>query len=66
LVGSLADAKVELVELQDVLVANDRRIAELEDAFETKHALVRHGDAYYVADANGKPVGTLLSTLLGN
>jgi hypothetical protein len=57
LVSKLADTKIELVEIQDVLIEKDKRISELEEAFEIKSTIIRHGDAYYVANAEGNPVG---------
>ncbi|MEW6164251.1 MAG: hypothetical protein AB1642_04235 [Pseudomonadota bacterium] len=57
LVGALADTKLELIEVQEALSEKDKRIAELEEAFESKGSLVRHNDAYYVADEAGSPTG---------
>lgn len=57
LLGSLADAKIELVEVQETLIKKDRRITELEEAFQNKDSLVRRSDAYYTADKNGEPTG---------
>ena len=54
---SLADAKIELVEVQETLVEKDKKIADLENAFQRKDSLVRQHDAYYAADGNGKPSG---------
>jgi hypothetical protein len=57
LVSALADTKMELVEVQDFLIEKDKRINELEEAFEIKSTLIRRGDAYYIANAGGNPVG---------
>jgi hypothetical protein len=57
LIGSLADAKIQTVEIQEDLQNKDKRIAELEEAFGTKDDLVRHLDAYYTVNEAGKPVG---------
>lgn len=57
LLGLLADTKMELVEVQDTLIEKDKKIAELEDAFQKKDSLARHGDAYYISDKDGKPTG---------
>jgi hypothetical protein len=48
---------MELAEIQETLSARDKRIAELEEAFQSKDSLTRHRDAYYTTDENGKPVG---------
>jgi hypothetical protein len=58
LVSALAEAKIELTEIQETLSVKDKQIAELEDAFQSKDSLIRHYDAYYLADENGKPAGT--------
>jgi hypothetical protein len=57
LVSALADTKMELVQVQEVLIEKDKRIAALEEAFEMKGTLIRRCDAYYLADAEGTPVG---------
>jgi hypothetical protein len=57
LISALADTKMELTEIQEVIIGKDKRIAELEEAFEIKGTLIRECDAYYVADAEGTPVG---------
>jgi|ERR1041385_8930219 hypothetical protein len=62
LLTSLADAKVELAGVQDVLATKDGRIAELEDALESKEHLVRDGDAYYATNASGVASGTPFCT----
>jgi hypothetical protein len=57
LVGALAQAKIELVGIQEELSEKNKRIAEIEEAFQSKDTIVRHGDAYYVTDGGGKPIG---------
>ncbi|MWL87684.1 hypothetical protein [Cupriavidus sp. SW-Y-13] len=57
LIGALADTKIELVEVQETLAAKDKRIAELEEAFQSKDTLVRFSDAFYEVGADGKPTG---------
>jgi hypothetical protein len=57
LIAALADAKMEVADVQDALVEKDKRIAELEEAFEVTHKVVRHKDAYYASDDGGNPVG---------
>lgn len=57
MLGSLADAKVEIVEIQELLKQKDDQIKELEEAFQSKDGLVKQFDAYYELDASGKPTG---------
>lgn len=57
LIGALAEAKIVLVEVQETLAVKDQRIAELEEAFNSKDDLVCRYDAYYAADSEGKPKG---------
>jgi hypothetical protein len=57
MMGALADAKIEVVEIQQLLADKDKALAELEDAFQSKNALVKHRDAYYETDEEGKPSG---------
>lgn len=57
LTSALADAKIQFVQVQDELQEKDKRIAELEEAFETKDELVRQYDAYYAVNSAGKPIG---------
>lgn len=57
LVSALADARIDLVEVQESLAAKDKKIAELEEAFNNKDSLVRRYDAYYAADPGGLPTG---------
>ncbi|MBH3338624.1 hypothetical protein I5L51_05810 [Pseudomonas mendocina] len=58
LVGALADVKMELAEIQDTIIQKDKKIEELENAFQSKGSLVRHSDAYYEADETGSPQGS--------
>jgi uncharacterized paraquat-inducible protein A len=57
LVGTLADVRMELSLIQETIIEKDRRIKELEGAFESKSKLVQHEDGYYEADATGAPSG---------
>jgi len=57
MIGALADARIEITDIQDLLKKKEVRIAELEDAFQSKDGLVKHYDAYYEMDGNGKPTG---------
>jgi hypothetical protein len=54
---ALADARLDLAGVQEVLAERDRRIKELEEAFEIKDALIQWHDAYYSIGADGKPAG---------
>jgi hypothetical protein len=60
LISALAETKMELAELQDTISGKEERIAELEEAFQAKDTLVRSGDAMYVKDESGKPIGNAL------
>jgi len=55
--STLADVKVSLVEIQETLTEKDKRIKDLEEAFELRGDLARQGDAYYFKNAEGKPAG---------
>jgi hypothetical protein len=57
LISALADAKIELVDIQDVLREKDSKIKELENSFHLKSEVKRVNDAYYHLDENGKGVG---------
>ncbi|MGY0613455.1 hypothetical protein [Luteimonas sp. A501] len=57
MMAALADAKMEVVEIQQLLAEKDKSLAELEDAFQSKGALVKHRDVYYEADETGNAVG---------
>ena len=57
MIGALADAKLEVTDIQELLVAKERHISELEEAFQSKDSLVRHGDAFYAIDGSGLPIG---------
>lgn len=52
LVSALADAKVSAADAQLLINDKDRQIRELQEALETKANLVRHGEAYYLADGS--------------
>jgi hypothetical protein len=57
LTNTLADAKLEMISIQESLAEKDRRIAELNDAFEMRLTLFRHGDAFFEKDSDGNPKG---------
>ena len=57
MIGALADAKIEVTEVQQLLVDKEKAIAQLEDAFQNKDELVKRYDGYYSANAEGKPAG---------
>ena len=57
LISALADAKIELTEVQDLLIEKDNKIAELQGAFELKDKLVKKYDAYYTIGASGNAIG---------
>ncbi len=57
LVHALADAKLGMIRIEETLAGQEKRIAELEEALESKDTLVRHHDAYYRLDKKGKPSG---------
>jgi len=57
LMNTLADARIDLVEVQESLAAKDKKIAELEEAFDSKDILMRRYDAYYAVDPDGQPTG---------
>ncbi len=57
LVHALADAKLGMIRIEETLAGQEKRIAELEEALESKDTLVRHYDAYYRLDKKGKPSG---------
>jgi hypothetical protein len=60
LIGALADAKIEVTEIQELLAKREQRIKSLEDAFQSKDSICRVRDAYYVINENGKPAGAPL------
>jgi hypothetical protein len=57
LISALAEAKIELTEVQETIAQKDKRIAELEEALQSSDSLVRRYDAYYHTDENGQPIG---------
>lgn len=57
LLTSVAEARTQLVEVQELLATKDAKIAELELAFAAKDSLKRHNDAYYRLNAAGDPEG---------
>lgn len=56
IISALADAKIEMAQVNDELQQRDSRIAELEEAFQSKDNVVRVQDAYYTV-SNGEPRG---------
>ncbi|MCX7071923.1 MAG: hypothetical protein NTW01_13150 [Gammaproteobacteria bacterium] len=57
LMSALADAKMEMSSVQDTISERERRIAELEEAFQLRATVVRDRDAYYTVGEDGKPTG---------
>lgn len=57
LIGALADVKIELVEVQEIITEREARIAELEESLETKAKIEKHHDAYYRLNEQGQPEG---------
>jgi len=57
LMSALADAKMEMSSVQDGIAERERRIAELEEAFQRKAKVIRDRDAYYEMGEDGKPTG---------
>ena len=56
LIGSLADAKTNATEFQELLQEKDKRITELEDLLRFKEKLVRKQGLYVVLDENGNTI----------
>jgi hypothetical protein len=57
MMGAVADARSHLAEIQEATAEQQREIARLRDAFEQRESTVRWHDAYYKANAEGKPAG---------
>ena len=57
MMSALADAKIETMEIQHLLLGKEHQIAELEEAFQSKHSLIKVHDAYYRHNASGSPIG---------
>lgn len=57
LIGTLADARIQITEIQELLVIKDAHIQELEDAFQNKDTFLRVRDAYYRVNDSGSPAG---------
>lgn len=53
----LADAKMNVVEISDVLSEKENQISSLQKAFEFKGKTERIGDAYFEIDNDGLPFG---------
>jgi hypothetical protein len=58
LIESLAEAKMRAAEIQDVIREKDEEIKRLNDALALKSTIIKHGDAYYEMDDDGKPKGS--------
>jgi hypothetical protein len=54
---ALADAKTAMAEVQDELRAKDDTIRALQDTLKLRGDVVKHGNAYWMKDAAGKPTG---------
>ena len=57
MIGALADAKIEVTEVHELLRTKERELGELKEAFESKDELVKRYDGYYQKDENGQAVG---------
>ncbi len=53
LASQLADAKIALLELQDVMQQKDRELARLKDSFAVKETLVHQGGFDFIPDSDG-------------
>ena len=52
LVSALADARMQGADLQDTLLEQERRIAELDAAFDVTGNIVRERDAYFLREGD--------------
>jgi hypothetical protein len=59
LLCSLADIKISLTEYKELLADKDKEINELKEAMKLKCELIKHADAYYEKNENGKASGDL-------
>ena len=57
MIGALADAKMEIIDIQQLLTEKESQLAALEEAFQSKDSLLKRYDAYYLADSKGDPIG---------
>lgn len=57
LLGNLADAKMQVVDLQDLIRGQAERIGELNAALEIKGDVELRGDAYYLKGQSGPEAG---------
>ncbi|MCD9186089.1 MAG: hypothetical protein LUM44_06630 [Pyrinomonadaceae bacterium] len=57
LISALADAKIQAVEIQDLLQEKDEKIKELEKAFKLKSKLVFKDFAYFQVDGENNHFG---------
>jgi hypothetical protein len=55
--GTLAEAKITLVGVQDELQSRDARLAELDNALAIRADVTKRYDAYYAKNDAGEPVG---------
>lgn len=58
LIEALADTRMRLSEIQDLLAAKDQELSALRDALSIKASVVRRGNAYYETDERGEPKGS--------
>ncbi len=56
-IGALADAKIEVTDIQELLRSKELELSELKEAFETKDDLVKRYDGYYHKDNQGNAIG---------
>lgn len=57
MIGALADAKIEVTDIQQLLIDKTKALAELEEAFQNKDQLIKRYDGYYALNDSGQPVG---------
>lgn len=54
LIGALADAKLEVAEIQELLLEKDKRIKELEDFQEIRNKMIWRDSVYYQKSDEGE------------
>lgn len=57
LVSALADSKIALVSVQELLAEKESEITSLKASLELRKKLIRYGDSYYETTEEGEPVG---------
>lgn len=57
MMGALADAKMAMASVQDIVDAREAEIARLNEALENKAKVVRVHSGYYEVNGQGKPTG---------